>query len=290
MPRRNNYWASPPRSSAPSAVLIGLALTATVLLLWTWNRASSNPVLAAAPLSPRPGRAASLPLLSSVVALNAASDTRTPIQLTGIGMASTHSAAALPTNPAARKALCLHALAQLLDDDIRGNATLAMRQLRALDSTNDPELRPLLVACLKSRDLQQRSLIASFLNARSQAPEQEMLLAAAQDLRDDVVPRPHKSLTFQGYPEGWTTDDRLGLPSTIHNASQAAALLLREGERAWPHLLKGLNASDPQQRFLSAVILARTGCEQDLRFTITILVTHLKDNDWKGDATIAGRA
>ena len=41
---------------------------------------------------------------------------------------------------------------------------------------------------------------------------------------------------------------------------------------------------------MSAVILARTHCTENLDLTVTVLVTHLKDNDWKGDATIAGRA
>ena len=57
-----------------------------------------------------------------------------------------------------------------------------------------------------------------------------------------------------------------------------------------PHVLKRLHASDPQERFLAAVILARTHCAENLDLTVTVLVTHLKDNDWKGDAIIAGRA
>ncbi len=67
-------------------------------------------------------------------------------------------------------------------------------------------------------------------------------------------------------------------------------MLIGEGSRAWPHVLKRLHASDPQERFLAAVILARTHCAENLDLTVTVLVTHLKDNDWKGDATIAGRA
>lgn len=298
MPPRNSSPSSPSGVWVPTAVLAGLALLTAGTLLWTLREARSRPALAAASpvapglasVAPTPARAAFVPLLSSLVALNQEQAERAPIQLSSVGTSIAQARPTLPTQPAERRALCIQALAQLRDDDIPRNAMQAMRQLRALDCATDPNLRPLLVACLKSQDLQQRSLIASYLYARSQAPEEELLLAAAMDIGDDIVPRPHKSIYFQGYPEDWTRDDRLGLPPTLHNARQAAQLLLHEGQRAWPHLLKRLHASDPQERFLSAVLLARTGCSKKTKLTVTILVTHLKHNDWKGDATIACRA
>jgi hypothetical protein len=193
-------------------------------------------------------------------------------------------------NPEELKSMCALALEQLKDDDIRWNARRALSLLRELNSANDPILRPLLLDCLDSIDLQQRSLAARFLRASEKVAEDEMLLAAAKDLRDDVVPKPHKSLTFKGYPEDWSFQKSLRLPHDLHNARQAARMLIDEGSRAWPHVLRRLHASEPQERFLAAVILARTHCAENLDLTVLVLVTHLKDNDWKGDAIIAGRA
>lgn len=185
--------------------------------------------------------------------------------------------------------MCGLALDHLKDDDAYMNAHRARVVLGILGAANDPTLRPLLLDCLDSSDVQQRSIVASLLRASTLTAENGMLLAAAIDLGDDGVPKPHKSLTFTDYPEGWNWSKH-NLPHDLHNAGQAARVLIGEGPRAWPYVLKRLHASDPQERFLAAVILARTHCTQNLNLTVTTLVTHLKDNDWKGDATIAGRA
>ena len=327
MLRRQSHRDSQPGPSVRSVALAGLAAAAAGVIFWSLLKTQSEPTLAAIrPLVPKGFEPRHGPLLSAEVIVETARSERTPIQLTRVGTASTAVPArrdpmdrvraflCLPIpaaaegdntdpvqlselqtlkdtlDPEALKGLCALTLEQLRDDDIRWNAGQALHLLRMLDSANDPTLRPLLLDCLNSVDLQQRSLVARFLRASAATAEDEMLLAAARDLRDDVVPKPHKSLTFRGYPEGWNFWNSLRLPHDLHNARQAARMLIGEGPRAWPHVLKRLHASDPQERFLAAVILARTRCAENLDLTVTVLVTHLKDNDWKGDATIAGRA
>jgi len=327
MLRRQSNRDSQPGPSVRSLALAGLAAAAAGVIFWSLFETRATPALAAVRplaqenLGPRHG-----PLLSAEVIVETARSERTPIQLTSVRTAAPAVPArrnpmdrvraflCLPIpnavegddtdpvqiselealrdtlDPEELKSMCALALEQLKDDDIRWNARRALSLLRELNSANDPILRPLLLDCLDSIDLQQRSLAARFLRASEKVAEDEMLLAAARDLRDDVVPKPHKSLTFKGYPEDWSFQKSLRLPHDLHNARQAARMLIGEGSRAWPHVLRRLHASDPQERFLAAVILARTHCAENLDLTVTVLVTHLKDNDWKGDATIAGRA
>ena len=324
--RRQPRQDSQPHSATRSVALVGLASAAAVVILWSLFETRSKQALAAErPLArENPGRR-QRPLLSAEVTVETARSKRTPVQLTNTAttapvlarpdpMDRVRSFLCLSTSrtgkggstdpvqvselqalkdtldPDSLKRLCALALEQLRDDDIRWNANQAIHLLKMLDGAHNPVLRPLLLDCLNSVDLQQRSLVARFLRASEEAAEEKMLLAAAKDLRDDVVPKPHKSLAFKGYPEGKGYWNGLRLPHDLHNARQATRMLIDEGPRAWPHVLKRLHASDPQERFLAAVILARTRCTENLDLTVTVLVTHLKDNDWKGDAIIAGRA
>ncbi|MDP6387136.1 MAG: hypothetical protein QGI93_13155 [Planctomycetota bacterium] len=322
MLRRQSHRNSQPGHSARALALAGLATAAAGVIFWSLFETRATPALAAARplaqenLGPRHG-----PLLSAEVIVETARSERAPIQLTSVGKA----APAVPAlrnpmdpfraflsgwdrpnpiseprvaelealtdslSPEDLRRLCGLALDHLKDDDAYMNAHRARNVLEILGAANNPTLRPLLVDCLDSPDVQQRSIVASFLRASDMTAENEMLLAAAKDLRDDGIPKAHKSLTFKGHPEGWDWGKH-NLPHDLHNARQAARMLIGEGSRAWPHVLKCLHASDPQERFLAAVILARTRCPDNLDLTVTVLVTHLKDNDWKGDATIAGRA
>jgi|GEM_PF-2416504 len=160
---------------------------------------------------------------------------------------------------------------ELRDDDVPWNAGYALSALASLDPPSHPALYRMLLDTLKSTDLQQRSLVADLLRKAGPGAADELLGAAAIELGDDDIP----------------SGD---LPVTLRNASQSARMLIREGSRSWPHLTRRLHASDPQERFLSAVVLARTHCPEKLDLTVTVLVSHLKHNDWKGDAIIAGRA
>lgn len=151
----------------------------------------------------------------------------------------------------------------LRSDNVRWNAIRASRRLQALGDAAMPALREVLF----SQDEQQR-LMALSLVMRNNPPLDDELLAAIDHTLDS-----------DGYPAWQIADD-----------SHATRRLIEAGEEAWEEVLPGLHASDPQRRFLSALVLAHTQCPRDRALTVTILCGHLRDNDWVGDAGMASRA
>ena len=75
------------------------------------------------------------------------------------------------------------------------------------------------------------------------------------------------------------------------NCARAYHQLHARGTKATPTLRDGLQSEDWQQRFLSAVLMARTQPQaKDLERTCRILIGHLADNQIRGDALLAGHA
>lgn len=84
---------------------------------------------------------------------------------------------------------------------------------------------------------------------------------------------------------GLRDDERQG------NAAQGYALLYAADSRAYHLLRDGLESEDWQQRLLSAALLSRLEPrEEDFDLCARILLSHLEDNAFRGDATLAGRA
>jgi len=161
------------------------------------------------------------------------------------------------------------AIADLAADDVRWNATKA---LRVLVETPEP-IDELLERALDSHDHQQRQLAAIVLQQRVQEPSDRLLEVTLEGLRVDELP-------FRGR----------GRTNGADNEARATAFLLLHAERMRPQLVRGLNAEDLQERFLCAYILGRSRCYSALPLTCNVLIEHLHDNEIRNDARMAADA
>lgn len=151
----------------------------------------------------------------------------------------------------------------LIDDEVPWNALEAASELRAMGPAAVPALRE----ALGTVDDQQRMFLVSLLLELGVEIDGDLLHAAYRNLGDD--------------------DSRL---LELDDDTQATKLLISSGAAAWDRVRPGLFARDPQQRFLSAVVLAHTRCPRHVALTVTVLAGHLRDNDWGNDAAQACRA
>ena len=149
----------------------------------------------------------------------------------------------------------------LLDDGVRGNATSAAFRLGLLGKDAAPALR----GGLATADDQQRRYVVSLLLQADSELAPALLRAAYRNLEDDRW--------------RWGRDD-----------TEAVTALIRGGEASWEVVAPGLHSMDTQQRFLSAIVLAHTRCPHHAELVVTVLVGHLRDNQWSGDAGQASRA
>lgn len=163
-------------------------------------------------------------------------------------------------------------VADLADDGVRWNASDAMLPLSRM-----PEAVPALEAALDAPDWQQRQLAAALLRHLGDGPPSARLLeVCVEGLRDDDLPYGETGTLF------------------IFNASDGFQFLIEHAADAEPMLRRGLRATDRQQRLLAAGVLAyagrvefNVGLAGDL---MRVLLPHLRDNDMRGDAILAGAA
>lgn len=165
----------------------------------------------------------------------------------------------------------------LRDDGIRGNAGRAVRVLIQLPAGEIPEL----VAALDSNDLQLRHFAAGVLRRRclqqrASVPDR-LLQVSVEALRSGLGPV--KSAAYSTW---------VG-PLLVRSAH----FLREHAEAASPMLLRELTSIDPQQRFLSAYLLAQGGLVSRTRNSERVgrvayeLLGHLGDNNISGDALMA---
>lgn len=157
-----------------------------------------------------------------------------------------------------------HCIEDLRDDNIRGNATTALRRLRQLDRS----MIPVLERALTSPDVQQRHLVAEVLYGLDAPASRLLVEVAVQALGHDVS----RVIVATG----------LASP-----AASATRYLADHTAAALAELRFGLGSADPQQRFLCAFLLAQGGHALDADVVCRELIEHLADNHIQGDALMA---
>ena len=155
-------------------------------------------------------------------------------------------------------------VADLKDDEVRWNATEARRKLAKEWS----RARGLLEEALDSVDLQQRQyaaeLLLPLLKEREAPPDRlmEVLLEALEDRHVDQ-----------------------------YNSAKVVSLALTESPQDVGRWLRpALQSKDTQQRFLCAAILAWRKDVSATGQVCSVLIEHLNDNDFWGDAKTACNA
>ncbi|MEZ5964745.1 MAG: hypothetical protein R3F56_12935 [Planctomycetota bacterium] len=152
----------------------------------------------------------------------------------------------------------------LRDDDIAGNAGIAMRRLREAGTAAVAALESALV----SRDRQQRHLAAEVLRGLDVAPSAGLCAVSVEALAREM-------------------NDALTSTILAPTAVSATRYLASHAQAARDALRFGLGASDDQQRFLCAFLLACGGEPGDVQRVTRELVVHLADNHIRGDAVMA---
>jgi len=153
---------------------------------------------------------------------------------------------------------------ELRDDDVPGNAGAAMARL-----CQDPDAAtPVLRRALASPDRQQRHLAAALLRRLDAEPSADLCAVSVEALAREVSDELCRTLAMPG-------------------ATDATRYLARHAAAAHAALRFGLGASDPQQRFLCAYLLAAGGDSLDLDRVSRELIEHLADNEIDGDALMA---
>lgn len=154
---------------------------------------------------------------------------------------------------------------ELHDDDIRGNAVRAIRELKRLGAAAIPALTD----ALESSDYQQRQLAGALLrHLDARTPTPALLRVTVEGLRDDA----------------------LSSYTVLANAAEGVRYLERHAWEARELLVAGAQDPDLQQSFYAAVILARNQITLGIETTTAVLIEHLADNDIPGDACVASRA
>jgi len=165
----------------------------------------------------------------------------------------------------------------LAHDCIEGNALSAMHSLRRVRQ----EAAPLLEKVLCSHDRQQRQLAAYLLREFVKQPSNRLLEITVEGLHTDRIPYDPKRFGIPG--EG-------NLDPKIDNAIQGTRYLVGHTDQASRFLLNGLFSRDPQQRFLCAFLLGKGGITEHLWGTCQVLIPHLADNKFRGDALLSAHA
>lgn len=184
-----------------------------------------------------------------------------------------------PTLPAADATHAIPALIARLQHDSRTwNGWSAADALgRLLNSTNSAlaaATDAALETALTHPDRQTRQLAAGVLRRHiaanpHTAPSPRLLAVTAEGLdADDVDER-----------TGWLANAREGV-AFLHTHAKAAAPVLR----------RKLNDSNPQGRWLAAVIIARAALIDLMPYAAPILIAQLADNDTRGDERVAADA
>ena len=156
------------------------------------------------------------------------------------------------------KALAATLVRELRDDDVRYNARRAMWILSVIGDDAVPALE----SALRSPDRQQRQLTAHLLRQRpGYGPTDDLLHVTVEGLADDDLRR-----------------------AAVWNATVGEEYLALFPELVEPHLARGLQSTDEQQRWLCALVAVDTGRWILLDAAAPILVEHLKDNDRSQDA------
>ncbi len=143
-----------------------------------------------------------------------------------------------------------------------------------VDTKTTAEVRRQLEGALTSANLQKRHGAAQALRGMKLPVVSAKLIEVTVDgLRNDNLP---------GRPVG-------GLEIEIYNAA-GFRWLIGQMDKAREPLVAALGSDDLQQRFLAAVCLGAVGDKEQLGRVAEILLPHLRDNQIKGDALLAGSA
>ncbi|MFT5291375.1 MAG: hypothetical protein ACI8QS_002605 [Planctomycetota bacterium] len=170
----------------------------------------------------------------------------------------------------------------LVDDDVRLNASRAMYELERLGDVAAPYLREV----LGSHDRQQRQLAAVLLYDLDNDPSQGLLAAAIEGLEHDRLP-----FDLDAHKPG-----RNGRGMWVKNAQRSSEFLHKHAQKARPLLRQKLRSRDRQQSFLVACLLAWGSSQPaqelggDMDTIIGILAWRMRDNHVGGDAVIAASA
>jgi hypothetical protein len=152
----------------------------------------------------------------------------------------------------------------LRDDDIRWNAIRARQKLTEAGPGTIPFLRPALL----SNDGQQRMLVGRLLRSFDDTTTDALVVVSLEAMRSDrPSPGDHGN-----------------------DAAHAFHWLRTRVEAARPRIEAALASDDPQQAFLCACLLARTGRTQSFHRTVSLLIDRLQDNSITGDAVLSAHA
>jgi hypothetical protein len=154
----------------------------------------------------------------------------------------------------------------LESDDVHWNAERAERMLESLW----PHSQPALESALRSGDAQARIIATRLLQRRVFPPTDDLLRASIEDLRDDA--------------------GEVRYYISLRNAKRSSDYLVNWADIAEPFLIEAMASDDPQQRLLAAAVLGYGGRVSAMDRAVPILVSHLRDNDVRGDAKVAAPA
>ena len=158
----------------------------------------------------------------------------------------------------------------LIHDDVRRNAVEAYRRLQG-----HPEAKRRLERALHSYDRQQRQLAAMLIWPLGEAPTAPLIEVSVEGLHADGLPFDRET---NSYSDG------------IDNAKSFFLRLRDYPSEARAALRRVIDSRDPQQRFLSAVLLACHGDAQYAWRATSVLLQHLEDNEIHGDGILAAHA
>jgi len=153
-------------------------------------------------------------------------------------------------------------------DSIVFNGQISAHELSDMFETAHSALE----AAMLSTDWQQRQLAADVIRRHDpDYPSDALLRVTVEGLRDDRL------------PYDWNS----GSCNFVFNARDGVRFLAHHAERAEPFLAEGMNSSDVQQQFLSAVAVGLGGRLALAEQAVPILADHLRNNLIAEDAKLA---
>ena len=175
--------------------------------------------------------------------------------------------------PAETREQVLRLIQDLRDDDVRWNAHRALWALLEMEC----DIIPLLEVALHMNDYQGRHLVGHILrlmHCSDYVPSDKLLEVTLQLLGRDQYDS----------EQYWS----------LFGPTDAFEYLYRSNEDVYERirqpLIRNLSSADPQERFLSAALLAERG-EGDLAPSLVrVLAPHLADNDIRTDGGVAAHA
>jgi len=178
------------------------------------------------------------------------------------------------------------AIRDLGADDRRWNAQRAAGRLVELDGWDALE------AALGDADIQRRQLAADVLRWRADGWYDQ---ASSRVETQTRVPGPRLRasaalirVTVEGLKDDDFPSERAGDHNTgLSNAWRGVDFLLARMDEAMPELIRALDSTEVQQRFLAAVILAYGHRTELAERVVPVLVAHLRDNQIAADARAA---